>query len=254
MVAASKDSKNIAYTFSIRSAKECAGDEKNRGKAGLQRPFAHSKADRRPPASPSPTRRRRAAPRRARDEDLPALLHGRADAAEPRLAQVQRRQARQMVPDGPALRGLRDGRPHPPARDDAPRRAGQGGRLAGAVSGLHGHSGLLTRCWCVGCRRTEDDFTSHALDDVAIYGNDYVKAARLFLSDWAAKKFPDDALKPLQNAENIAAAATGQLLLSRPVAPAEKLMCLLQNGGSSRSATSPKLASDRFGFVTWARY
>lgn len=89
---------------------------------------------------------------------------------------------------------------------------------------------------------------------MAIYGNDYVKAARLFLLDWVAMKFPDDALKPFQNAENIAAAATGQLLLSKPLAPAEKLICLLQNGGSSRSATSPKLASDRFGFVTWTRY
>lgn len=43
---------------------------------------------------------------------------------------------------------------------------------------------------------------------MAIYGNDYVKAARLFLLDWVAMKFPDDALKPFQNAENIAAAAT----------------------------------------------
>ncbi|USW53397.1 Putative metallopeptidase, catalytic domain superfamily [Septoria linicola] len=54
--------------------------------------------------------------------------------------------------------------------------------------------------------------TSHATDDQdpADYGNDYVVAARAFLKDWVEDpgSFPDAALKPYQNAENIAAAAT----------------------------------------------
>ncbi|KAK7711842.1 hypothetical protein SLS64_005113 [Diaporthe eres] len=61
--------------------------------------------------------------------------------------------------------------------------------------------------------RTQDDFTSHGTDDVA-YPGDYVSAAREFLSDWVddPDSMDPNALKPYQNAENIAAAATGMTL------------------------------------------
>ena len=53
---------------------------------------------------------------------------------------------------------------------------------------------------------------SHGTDDLneADYGDDYTVAARAFLDDWVNHRDELDpgALKPFQNAENIAAAAT----------------------------------------------
>lgn len=59
--------------------------------------------------------------------------------------------------------------------------------------------------------RGEDGFRSHGTADAVDYGDDYVAAARAFLSDWVdhADEMHPDALKPYQNAEKIAAAATG---------------------------------------------
>lgn len=59
--------------------------------------------------------------------------------------------------------------------------------------------------------RAQDGFRSHGTDDVIGYGDDYVDAARAFLNDWVNDKdeMHPNALKPYQNAENIAAAATG---------------------------------------------
>ncbi|KAK0650558.1 hypothetical protein DIS24_g6682 [Lasiodiplodia hormozganensis] len=58
--------------------------------------------------------------------------------------------------------------------------------------------------------RAQDGFRSHGTDDVVGYGDDYVTTARAFLSDWVnhADEMHPNALKPYQNAENIAAAAT----------------------------------------------
>lgn len=54
--------------------------------------------------------------------------------------------------------------------------------------------------------------TSHGTDDVTGYSGDYVHAARELLSDWVNNPDSMDpaALKPYQNAENIAVAATGK--------------------------------------------
>ncbi|OJD37394.1 sgnh hydrolase [Diplodia corticola] len=58
--------------------------------------------------------------------------------------------------------------------------------------------------------RTQDGFSSHGTDDVQGYGDDYTSAARAFLTSWVNDKdsMDDNALKPYQNAENVAAAAT----------------------------------------------
>lgn len=58
---------------------------------------------------------------------------------------------------------------------------------------------------------TQGRLTSHGTDDVVGSSDDYVKNARQLLTYWV--EHPDEkdmnALKPYQNAENIAAAATG---------------------------------------------
>ncbi|KAF2089452.1 hypothetical protein K490DRAFT_72221 [Saccharata proteae CBS 121410] len=50
----------------------------------------------------------------------------------------------------------------------------------------------------------------HGTDDVDGYGDDYTVAARAFLNDWVNDpgSLPTNALKPYQNAENLAASAT----------------------------------------------
>ncbi|GAB7353826.1 hypothetical protein MBLNU459_g4199t2 [Dothideomycetes sp. NU459] len=62
----------------------------------------------------------------------------------------------------------------------------------------------------VPARTDASGLTSHGTDDVTGYAGDYVHAARELLTDWVNN--PDEmapaALKPYQNAENIAAAAT----------------------------------------------
>lgn len=167
MVAASKDSKNTAYTFSIRCAKECLGDEKS----------SLAITDSTPQSGTAP-----------REMKICPLFF---TAAQTR-------------------RNL-DSRKHNGDKRGSWCQTGQqfaDFETAGHTL-LHEMTHLDALAKAAGLpARTEDDFTSHATDDVAIYGNDYVKAARLFLLDWVAMKFPDDALKPFQNAENIAAAAT----------------------------------------------
>lgn len=57
-----------------------------------------------------------------------------------------------------------------------------------------------------------DGFRTHGAGDVVDdYGEDYVAAARALLSDWVDREdeMHSNSLKPYQNAENIAAAATG---------------------------------------------
>jgi hypothetical protein len=69
----------------------------------------------------------------------------------------------------------------------------------------------------VPCCSDLDDGSSktHGTDDVVDFGDDYITAARDLLSTWVNN--PDDlaegALAPYQNAENIAAAATGESLV-----------------------------------------
>ncbi|KAL8678715.1 MAG: hypothetical protein Q9186_004949 [Xanthomendoza sp. 1 TL-2023] len=59
--------------------------------------------------------------------------------------------------------------------------------------------------------RGDDKNAHHGTDDVDGFGDDYVVAARGLLDAWVNHKddLADGALKPFQNAENIAAAATG---------------------------------------------
>lgn len=60
------------------------------------------------------------------------------------------------------------------------------------------------------CRENGDQ--SHATDDVDGFGDDYTAAARALLDAWVNHRddLADGALKPFQNAESIAAAATGE--------------------------------------------
>lgn len=74
----------------------------------------------------------------------------------------------------------------------------------------NGFANALSHC------SEQDNFKSHGTDDVDGFGDDYITTARNFLSTWVNN--PDDledgASNPYQNAENIAAAATGEFCLS----------------------------------------
>ena len=65
------------------------------------------------------------------------------------------------------------------------------------------------------CDSDPSGFKTHGTDDVDGFGEDYTPAARELKNTWANN--PDDlapgALQPWQNAENIAAAATGMFTL-----------------------------------------
>lgn len=74
---------------------------------------------------------------------------------------------------------------------------------------------LLTNAFRCCSDLEEDDGTkTHGTDDVVGFGDDYITAARDLLSTWVnnPKDLAPGALKPYQNAENIAAAATGKSL------------------------------------------
>ena len=58
----------------------------------------------------------------------------------------------------------------------------------------------------------EDGVVTHGTDDVDGFGDDYVVAARALKDTWVDNRddLAEGALQPFQNAENIAAAATGK--------------------------------------------
>ena len=70
------------------------------------------------------------------------------------------------------------------------------------------HLDALAKAAGLPSRSKIDD--SHGTDDVKDFGEEYVVAARSLLDTWVNRpdELHEDALKPYQNAENIAAAAT----------------------------------------------
>jgi len=60
-------------------------------------------------------------------------------------------------------------------------------------------------------------FKTHGSDDVGGLGNSYPVAARGLAELWQKGKQPEGALKPWQNAENLAGAALGKSLFPRYV-------------------------------------
>lgn len=89
------------------------------------------------------------------------------------------------------------------------------------------------------CDSDPSGFKTHGTDDVDGFGEDYTPAARDLKTAWTDS--PDDlapgALQPWQNAENIAAAATGMSFLEMREAVLLTSL-LLQNGGSLIAASS----------------
>lgn len=87
--------------------------------------------------------------------------------------------------------------------------------------------------------------TSHGTDDVTGYAGDYVHAAREFLTDWVNDPNSMDpaALQPYQNAENIAAAATGECTIPRTIGIYSQFS--LQRIGSLKAVASLILVSIR---------
>ena len=68
---------------------------------------------------------------------------------------------------------------------------------------------LLRDFYLTSGHRDPAGFTTHATDDVDGHGKDYTSAARELRNDWVNHgDLGPNALKPYQNAENIAAAAT----------------------------------------------
>lgn len=77
---------------------------------------------------------------------------------------------------------------------------------------LHEMTHLDALAKAAGLPPRSDTDPSHGTDDVDGYEDDYTVAARHFLDDWVnhQDELAPGALKPFQNAENIAAAATGE--------------------------------------------
>ena len=71
----------------------------------------------------------------------------------------------------------------------------------------------LELIWPSPLPRDPGGFSTHGTDDVDGFGDDYVTAARALASTWMndPNSLDPNALKPYQNAENIAAAATGKI-------------------------------------------
>ncbi len=63
----------------------------------------------------------------------------------------------------------------------------------------------------ISCPRDRSRFITHGTDDVDGFGEEYTKAAREFKDAWVNDKdsLADGAIQPWQNAESLAAAATG---------------------------------------------
>lgn len=68
---------------------------------------------------------------------------------------------------------------------------------------------------------------SHGTDDVDGFGDDYVSAARGLLDAWVNHRddLAEGALQPFQNAENIAAAATGEYIFVLNTDASPSLCC-----------------------------
>lgn len=72
---------------------------------------------------------------------------------------------------------------------------------------MHRHIDVALTSFC-----REDGAETHGTDDVDGFGDDYTPAARELLDTWVNHRddLADGALQPFQNAESIAAAATGK--------------------------------------------
>jgi hypothetical protein len=79
---------------------------------------------------------------------------------------------------------------------------------------VHQHVRLLTDHLSL-CSDLDENTKTHGTDDVTGFGEDYITAARDLLSTWVnnPEDLAEGALAPYQNAENIAAAATGKSLV-----------------------------------------
>jgi hypothetical protein len=95
------------------------------------------------------------------------------------------------------------------------------------------------------CSDLDDDIKTHGTDDVDGFGEDYITAARDLLSTWvdSPEDLAEGALAPYQNAENIAAAATGKSLVEPGSLMWSEMNTDLstQRTGSSSSVDSRKL-------------
>jgi hypothetical protein len=97
------------------------------------------------------------------------------------------------------------------------------------------------------CSDLDENTKTHGTDDVDGFGEDYITAARDLLSTWVnnPEDLAEGALAPYQNAENIAAAATGKSLVDLGSLVWSEmntdLVSSTQRTGSSSSVDSRKL-------------
>jgi hypothetical protein len=105
---------------------------------------------------------------------------------------------------------------------------------------------LLTNAF-PGSSDLDENTKTHGTDDVDGFGEDYITAARDLLSTWVnnPEDLAEGALAPYQNAENIAAAATGKSLVDLGSLVWSEmntdLVSSTQRTGSSSSVDSRKL-------------